>query len=95
MTKIEMLCWGVQHIAQNHGFHSDVTGWETDGEVCIYGGNNVPTIMDVRMLCEDLGIEKKYVESSAWGIDIWIPSEEDWDGNEEYVQGLEFWRRVA
>ena len=45
-TNLEMLCWGIQHIAENHGFHANVN-YEEDGEVCIYGGCNVPTLSDV------------------------------------------------
>jgi len=94
MTKIEMLCWGIQHIAENHGFKADIN-WQENGEVCIWGGSNIPTLSDVRMLCEDLGIGSENIDCRDYGIDVWLPDEEEWDGSEEYVTGLEFWRRVA
>ena len=78
MKKIEVLLWGVKHIAQNHGFDYS-TEYEDDGEVCIFGGCNVPTLEDVMLLCEDLGIERNNVESSDFGIDIWM----DWRWMEE------------
>lgn len=89
-----MLCWGIRHIAENHGFEAD-TDWESNGEVCIFGGNNIPTMMDVQMLCADLGIGREYIDEGDYGIDVWLPDEDVWDGNEEYKVGLEFWRRVA
>lgn len=92
MKKIEMLCYGIKHIAENHRLEADVEFEET-GEVCIFGGNNIPTEMDVRMLCADLGIPEDNIESGDCGIDVFIP--EDWDGNAEYVTGLEFWRRLS
>lgn len=90
-----MLVWGIKHIAKNHGFHAS-TDYEEDGEVCIYGGCNTPTLCDVQMLCEDLGISKDNIESTDCGIDVFIP--EDWWENESskpYVKGFELWRRVA
>lgn len=68
---------GVQHIAENHGFKYNTEDWETDGEVCILGGCNAPTLCDVQMLCEDLGIPREYIDSNdEYGIDIFIP--QDW-----------------
>ncbi len=91
-TNIEMLCWGIKHIANNHGFYAD-TAYEDEGEVCIYGGCNVPTLADVRMLCEDLGIESKFIDSNDCGIDVWIPA--DWMENESGKQfdGMCLWKR--
>jgi hypothetical protein len=93
MTNFEMLLWGVQHIAENHNFKANVEDWESDGQVCIFGGCNVPTLMDTYMLCEEIGIDRNYVESSDWGIDVYIP--QDWleeKGNEAFV-GLMMWKR--
>ena len=92
-TNLEMLVWGIQHIAKNHGFKS-TTDYKEDGEVCIYGGCNVPTLSDVQMLCEDVGINKDWIESSDFGIDVFI-SEEWYEGKaqEPYKKGFEFWRR--
>ena len=96
MTNIEMLAWGIEHIAKNHGFESCTDEYEYDGQMCIYGGCNVPTLSDVRMLCEEVGISKDCVESSDCGIDIYIT--EEWMetmANKPYVKGNELWRRIA
>ena len=94
-TNIEMLCWGIKHIAKNHGFEA-TTDYMNDNEVCIWGGCNVPTLCDVQMLCEDLGIDKDWIESSDFGIDVFIP-EEWWENKAQlpYKKGFELWRRVA
>ena len=94
-TNLEMLIWGIEHIAKNHGFESN-TNYKEENEVCIYGGCNVPTLADVSMLCDDVGIESSWIDSSEFGIDVFIP--EDWynkKANLPYKKGLEFWRRVA
>jgi hypothetical protein len=94
MKKIEVLCWGIEHIAQNHDFGYSTEDWETEGEVCIYGGCNVPTLSDVQMLCQDLGIPRECIEDSDFGIDVWIP--EDWDKDAEYKEtGMEMWKRYG
>lgn len=90
MTNIEILCWGMKHIAGNHGLKVNLN-WKEEGEVCIYGGCNIPTQCDVEMLCADLGIDKENIESGECGIDVWIPSLK-WCGK-EYRGGLEMWRR--
>lgn len=92
MKNLEMLIFGVKHIAENHGFRFS-TDWEEDGELAIFG-NNVPTFMDALMLVEDCKIPRNFVESNDFGIDIYIPS--DWLENEaqkEYC-GLSFWKRL-
>lgn len=92
MRKIDVLCWGIEHIANNHNFSASTKSWEKEGEVCIYGGCNVPTLSDVRMLCSDLGISRDYIDSSDFGIDVFIP--EDWDINGEYTfSGFEMWKK--
>jgi hypothetical protein len=91
MKKIEVLCWGMEHIAQNHNFKAVTDYEETHGEVCIYGGCNVPTLGDVESLCEDLGLPRQNIETSDFGIDVWL---DDWNGEEEYtVTGHELWKR--
>ena len=92
MTNLEMLLWGVQHIADNHNFRTSLD-WEEDGEVAICGGCNVPTLCDAQMLCEDLGIPKDYIKSSDYGIDIFIP--QDWfeTKSKEEFNGMCFWKR--
>ena len=93
-TNIQMLVWGIKHIAKNHGFEAE-TNYKEEGEVCIWGGMNIPTLSDVRMLCEDLGIGKEYIESGDYGVDVWIP--EDWWETEAHKEfkGKELWRRKA
>ena len=95
MKRIEVLCWGIEHIAQNHGFGCATNDHGDSGELCIYGGCNVPTLQDVRFLCEDLGIDDDCIESSDWGIDIFLTNE--WyenTGQQEYKPtGMEMWKR--
>lgn len=94
-TNFEMLLWGIEHIAENHGFNSNIEDWEVDGEVCIWGGCNVPTLCDVQMLCEDLGISKDFVESSEFGIDVFIP--QDWFDTKSQLpfEGQCLWQRLG
>ena len=96
MKKVDVLCWGIEHIAQNHGFASSVD-YEEDGQVCIYGGCNIPMLQDVRFLCEDLGISTDEIESSEFGIDVFLM--QDWfetEGQKEYhPTGLEMWIRYG
>ena len=93
MTKFEMLVWGVKHIAENHGFKSNTEEWESDGEVWIFGGCNVPTICDVQMLCEEVGIPTDYIETNEFGIDIYIP--QDWLEleSDKPFSGLCMWKK--
>lgn len=95
MKKIDVLKWGVEHIAQNHNF-----GYltEDDGEhtFTIYGGLNVPTLQDVRFLCEDLGISfKDDVYYNDFGIDIFFGEWESEQGDEEYTPGMDMWKRYG
>lgn len=96
MKRIEVLCWGIEHIAQNHGFGCD-TDYEESGEVCIYGGCNAPTLQDVRFLCEDLGIGIECIESSEFGIDVWLtPEWYEGKGQDTYnPTGMEMWKRYS
>ena len=94
-TNFETLIWGIQHIAENHGFRS-VIDWEEDGQVAICGmGINVPTIMDVNLLCEDVGIDKRYIYHTDFGIDICIPT--DWYETiaQDVFDGYCMWQRVV
>ena len=94
-TNVQMLCWGIKHIASNHGWQAS-TNYKEDGEVCIFGGCNVPTLSDVQFLCEDMGIDKHFIESSDCGIDVFIPA--GWlegFGKEPYQQGAELWKRLS
>ena len=94
MRKIDVLAWGIEHIATNHGFAAS-TGDEGDGNLCIYGGCNVPTLNDVQMLCDDLKIPRDCIESSEFGIDIWLtPEWYEEHGQSEYKEtGMEMWKR--
>lgn len=92
MTNLEMLVFGIEHIAKNHNADYSVEDLETEGQVCILL-NNVPTLADIKFLCEDLGIDKEYIYPSSFGIDVEIPY--DWyesKGKAEY-KGFDFWRR--
>ena len=95
MTKLEVLKWGLNHIAQNHEFSADTNWEEEDGVMCIYGGRNAPTLADVRFLCEDLEIPFDAVTSTWAGIDV----DTYWDGwlqehgNEEYTNAVQWWRK--
>ena len=91
-TNLEMLLWGMAHIAKNHGFEYSLD-YEEDGVVCIYGGCNVPTLADVKMLCEDVRIDPDCVASSSLGIDVIILYRWYLDvGKRPYEKGLEMWR---
>ena len=92
-TNFETLIWGVQHIAENHGFRS-VIDWEEDGQVAVCG-NNVPTLMDVKFLCEDVGIDEEYINVGNYGIDIYIPT--DWEETtaRDVFDGDCMWQRVV
>lgn len=95
-----MLCWGIKHIATNHNLHAS-TDYMADNEVCIFGGCNVPTLADVRLLCADCAMSQEEidecVEGSDYGIDVWIP-EVWWErkASANYVKPFhEFWRRMV
>jgi len=96
MTNLEMLVLGTKEIANNHNFEAN-TEWEENGEVCIYG-SNVPTICDVRLLCQDIHLPLADVESNDFGIDIYITS--GWYkkyANKKYKKTPygEMWRRAV
>ncbi len=95
MKKIEVLAWGVQHIASNHDANYS-TDYEEYQSMSILG-TEVPTVADARMLCEDLGMERErcYVDNS-WGIIV--IDVEDWadtEGQQEYTpKGHEMWKKI-
>ena len=99
MTNLEMLVFGIQHIAENHGFRASVD-YENDGEVAICGGmgfqhKSVPTLADVRMLCEDVKIPYDFIETTLFGVDVYLPT--DWmekTANKKY-KGCDLWRKVV
>lgn len=88
-----MLLWGIAHIAENHGFNS-CTDYEEDGQVCVWGGCNVPTISDVRMLCEDVHIAGNCIFTNDFGVDIELT--DGWMkkyANKTY-KGMSLWKSV-
>ena len=94
-TNLEMLVIGIEEIAKNHGFKA-YTDWEENGEVCIFGGCNVPTLSDVKMLCEELMINRSNIESSEFGIDIWIDQEWlDELAHKSYVSKGQLWKKIG
>ena len=98
MKKIEVLEWGVKHIASNHSVNRKVV-CNTDYEECqsmSITDTEVPTVQDARMLCEDLGMERDrcYVDNS-WGvIVIDVEGWADTIGQQEYdPTGHEMWKK--
>ena len=95
MKKIEVLAWGVQHIASNHDANYS-TDYEEYQSMSILG-TEVPTVADARMLCEDLGMERErcYVDRS-WGIIVIdVEGWADTEGQQEYTPtGHEMWKKI-
>lgn len=96
MKKIEVLQWGVKHIATNHKSKFN-TDYEEYHSMSIWD-DGVPTLADARMMCEDLGIDRSdFYCDSSWGIividiDGWLQEH----GQEEYVPtGMEMWKRYG
>ena len=94
MKKIDVLAWGVQHIAANHKVECDVD-YQEYMSMSIYG-DSAPTLADTRMLCEDLGIDRSCCNADhSWGIiaidvDEWVET----IGQEEYAPtGMELWKK--
>lgn len=86
--------WGVSHIAKNHGFKCE-TSYEEDGSMAIYG-INVPTLSDVRMMCEDLGFPTSWIYTSEIFGYIEIDIEDWFEGEEEYLPtGHEMWKKTC
>lgn len=95
-TNLEMLLWGINHIANNHGFEACATMEEIEyeGQVCILGCN-VPTLADVQFLCDDVKLPRECIESSSFGIDVFVT--EEWmttSAKEEYNVEYEFWKKA-
>lgn len=95
MKKIEVLAWGVQHIASNHRNVVCNTDYEECQSMSIID-TEVPTVQDARLMCEDMGMERErcYVDHS-WGvIVIDVEGWADTIGQEEYTPtGHEFWKK--
>ena len=94
MKKIEVLAWGVKHIASNYHVDCD-TDYEEFQSMSILD-TRVPVLGDARMLCEDLGLERMncYVDGSWDTIVIDVEDWADTIGQEEYTPtGMEFWKK--
>lgn len=98
MRKGDVLAWGMKHIASNHNYMVSID-YEEDGSMCLFGkgGVNVPTLSDVQMMCDDLGIPRDHIEHDDFGLEVII----DWDWTQEggllqedYLPtGMELWKR--
>ena len=97
MRKIDVLAWGMKHIASNHGFEAYID-FEERGYVII-DGYSVPTLSDVQMMCEDLGIPREaidYDRSWEWiSVDVYRKwTQEGGPLQKEYSPtGTEMWKR--
>ena len=89
---IDVLLYGLHHIAENHNTTAITDDWKEEQQVCIMA-NNVPTMSDVRMLCEDLGIPRDCVYETIFGIDIELPSEWIKKTSKKSFNGYRFWER--
>jgi hypothetical protein len=90
---IDVLIYGLHHIAENHNTTAITDDWKEEQQVSIMA-NNVPTMSDVRMLCEDLGIPRDYVCETIFGsIDIDLPSEWIKKTSKKSFNGCRFWER--
>lgn len=94
MKKIEVLRWGVKHIACNHHFSSG-SYTDQDGRTILYTASNVPSAADMRMLAEDLGVDcitRGYAVQIIVGRN-WL----DTVGQEEFVpaMGMMMWKRTT
>jgi hypothetical protein len=71
---IDVLLFGLKHIAENHNTNALTENWEEERQVAIMD-NSVPTLSDVQMLCDDLQIPRHCIYTSFFGIDIELPNE--------------------
>jgi hypothetical protein len=102
MKNIEVLEWGLQHIAANYKMGASTEDLQSEAEGCIYVTEEHPDVSpapvnDVQMLCDDLGIDRAYMKTSEFGIEVTL----DWQwpetiGQEEYTPtGHEMWKRFG
>ena len=92
-TNLEMLVIGIEEIAMNHGFDYLTEDYMENMQVGILGCN-VPTLFEVQMLCENIGIDSADIEHGWYGITVWI-SDSWYEGkaNEIYKPEHEMWRK--
>lgn len=98
MKNIDVLAWGMKHIASNHNYMA-LVDYEEEGSMYLFGkgGVNVPTLSDVQIMCDDIGIPRDHIEYDYFGIEVFI----DWDWTQEYgllqeeylPTGMEMWKR--
>ena len=99
MKKIDVLKWGLQHIAANYDMGADTEHCEDERQACIYVTEKHPDcspapINDVEMLCQDLGIKSENIENSPYGVDVYLDAVYD-ALQEDYVPtGHELWKRA-
>lgn len=90
MKKIEVLAWGVQHIASNYQMGASTKDYQEDGQMCIFVTEAHPDVSpapinDMQMLCESVGIDRSQVEVDEYGITVyldyaWIHTAEECEG---------------
>lgn len=91
-TNIEVLIYGLNHIAENHNTTAITENWEEEQQVCVMK-NNVPTLSDVQMLCDDLELPRKCIYANEFGIDIELPHEWVTKTSKKTFKGYRFWER--
>ena len=91
-TNIEVLIYGLNHIAENHNTTAITENWEEEQQVCVMK-NNVPTLSDVQMLCDDLELPRKCIYANEFGIDIELPHEWVKKTSKKTFKGYRFWER--
>lgn len=106
MKKIQVLMWGMNHIGVNHGkrVHSVIANSDslfdeekTKGSLCCSMISNVPTLEDVRMLAERIGILDCV---KVKGFQVCVIVSKEWMesiGQEEYKPSELFdtWKRYG
>lgn len=89
---IDVLIYGLHHIAENHNTTAITNDWKEEQQVCVMV-NNVPTMSDVQMLCDDLGIPRDCIYASFFGIDIELPYEWIEKTSKKAFNGYRFWEK--
>lgn len=101
MKRIDVLKWGLRHIASNYKMGASVDDIEETGDCCIYVTEDHPKVTsapinDVQLLCQDLGIKRDDIEVDSFGISIYAAYylHSNKALYEDYVPtGHEFWKK--
>jgi len=101
MKKIDVLKWGLQHIAANYRMGASVDDLEETGEACIYVTEEHPDVSpapvnDVQLMCKDLGIKSDDVEVDGYGVTVyaaWYISGSKSLLDEYQPTGHEMWKK--